>query len=76
MDPGEVELLAEKQLVTIFPNFRLSDKLYMISVSCHRLLESRLHLVLIRIATRLSPSYIPIMITIIASFFSGEYLPS
>ena len=32
MDPSEVEFFAEKELLTIIPNFSL-DKIYLISVS-------------------------------------------
>lgn len=32
MDPSEVEFLAEKEMVTIIPNFSL-DKIYLIGVS-------------------------------------------
>lgn len=32
MDPSEVEFLAEKELVTVVPNFPL-DKIYLIAVS-------------------------------------------
>lgn len=32
MDPAEVEFIAEKEMITIVPNFTL-DKIYLISVS-------------------------------------------
>ena len=32
MDPAEVEFIAEKEIITIVPNFTL-DKIYLISVS-------------------------------------------
>lgn len=37
MDPSEVEFLAEKENITIVPNFSL-EKIHLISVSCFKVL--------------------------------------